>query len=91
MNSNLHEEPTQSSAGEAETANRSTAPAPECVISDALFLKDCGREGPSVVALELDGEPVFPLLNFHWNKHTGRSTRKFPLLGQMSVTLVEFR
>lgn len=35
MNSNLHEEPTQSSAGEAETANRSTTPAPECVILDA--------------------------------------------------------
>lgn len=36
------------------------------------------------MALELDGEPVFPLLSFHWNKHTGRSTWRFPLLGQMS-------
>lgn len=26
----------------------------------------------------------FPSLSFHWNKHTGRSTWKFPLLGQTS-------
>lgn len=37
-----------------------------------------------MVALELDGEPVFLLVSFHWNKHTGRSTWKFPLLGQIS-------